>query len=200
MSGIIFEDPFVGGWPSVLAVFCSAAAVKLLDDVIDEPADREFNRPNWTRRLGRATTAYALWLLAVGAALDSRVAASLFCAAYAWGMAGQWDLRMPSGLSAVVEGAVALGIAAFRFGILPVLIALCLIGAADLLDDAWDRTGSLRPQRILLGSGLASFSLALAPIVTLAGLAAAALFIGPLAGPRARQQGLRPGTQQETIP
>ena len=192
MSGIIFDNPFGTGWPILAAVFCTAAAVKLMDDVIDRPADRAFDRPNWTRRLGRSATAYALLLLTLAAAMSPAVTVTLFCAAYAWGMAGQWRERMPSGLPAIAETVFALVLPMVTHGLAATAVAVALVGAADLFDDVLDHPGrSSNRERLVAGLALAIFGLAVTPLVTAAAFAAAGLFIGPLAGPRQRRSDKR---------
>lgn len=154
-----------------------------MDDAVDEPGDREFGRPNWARHLGRAVTPYALLLLMIGAAADAQAAIPLFAAAYAWGMAGNWAERLPSGLTSTMETAIAMGISLWAFGFARTLLALLLIIAADLWDDARDQPGHGAGERIVLAVALCLIVTAIAPVFGLTGIFAALIISGPLQGP-----------------
>lgn len=167
-----------------VAVVAAAAAVKLMDDVIDLPEDRRRGQRSWARRLGRGATAYALLFLAVGAAADAAVTVAFFTASYAWGMAGAGRARMPSGLPGWAETGLAglLGLAAA--GLLLMLAALAAVGAVHLLDDVVDRrTDPHRGAKAAAGFALALIGLALNPPLAALALAVGALAVGPLAGP-----------------
>lgn len=188
MSGIISDVGAATAPAAVLvalAVLAVAAAVKLMDDAVDLPADRDLGRPNWALLLGRASTPYALLLFALAAALDAPLAVALFCAAYVWGMAGTMRERTPAGLPGIAEAGLALALAVLAAGAEVALFALALVGAAELLDDVLDRPRQTwRRERMLAGLALALLALALRPLPAAAGAAAAALFVGPLRGPR----------------
>lgn len=183
MFGTIFDAGFANSWTTALAVIFSAAAVKLMDDAVDAPADRDLNRPNWTRRLDRAVTPYALVTLALGVMADAAVAVAIFCAAYMWGMAGHWRETMPSGLPAWAEGGLAMAFCIAAYGPVRSLTALMMVIAADLWDDFRDEPSSSRRwEKGLLAVALATAVLAAAPVFGAASLLAVALITGPLAG------------------
>ncbi|ADU51191.1 hypothetical protein Tmar_1078 [Thermaerobacter marianensis DSM 12885] len=117
------------------AVAAAGVAVKLMDDVLDRAEDEQAGRPNVAARLGPAATAYALAALAVATALSLRDALLLFWASYAWGMAHGAGARLPLGLRAWQETALAVALAALAAGVPDTLAALALVGAVQLLDD-----------------------------------------------------------------
>lgn len=194
MFGITSNESITGEWLTVVAILCVAGAVKLMDDAVDVMADRQLDRPNWAIRLDRAVTPYSLALLAVAAMADTGTAIPLFCAAYAWGMAGQWQERMPSGLTAMTEGLIALGLSVWFYGWLRTATALALVVAVDLWDDVRDEPGKSKIENTVMAVSLGLLVLAIAPVVGLAGLLAAVIFTGPLSGPgkwRRREPGIK---------
>ncbi|PZN08712.1 MAG: hypothetical protein DIU69_09680 [Bacillota bacterium] len=133
----------------VAAVALVAVALRLLDDVVDREVDRATGRPNWAEGLGAAATAYALAALATAAALSARDTLSLFWAGYAWGMAHDGTARLPLGLTARQETALALVLSLATVGLAHTLGAVALVGSIQLLDDWLD----LRTDRELVAPG-----------------------------------------------
>ncbi|GAB6875681.1 hypothetical protein [Thermaerobacter litoralis] len=122
-------------WTRAAAVLLTGAAVKLMDDVLDREEDAWAGRPNLAARLGPGATAYALAALALAAALSLRDAVLLFWASYAWGMAHDGRLRLPSGLQAWQETTLTVALAVTAAGLGDTLAALALVGSVQLLDD-----------------------------------------------------------------
>ncbi|HEY8552282.1 MAG TPA: hypothetical protein VIL40_02375 [Thermaerobacter sp.] len=135
------------GGTRVAAVIAVGIAVKLMDDVLDQEEDALTERPNVAVRLGAAAIAYALAALALAAALSPRDALSLFWASYAWGMGHGAGERLPLGLRAWQETALAVALAVLAAGLPDAVAALALIGSVQLLDDWVDlRRERARPQ------------------------------------------------------
>lgn len=128
---------------TVLALCCTGGAVKLLDDLLDGPDDLAAGLGAWTHRLGPAAAAYALALLALGAALAPGPALTAFFAAYALGMCGDLWSVLPSRLPAWLEGLLALMVGALSWGPVTMLGALLAVLGAQCLDDwiDWQREG-----------------------------------------------------------
>lgn len=182
-----------------LAVAATAVTVRLLDDVLDAPLDREGRDPNWTARLGTAAAAYAVVALAVAAALDVRAACACALAAYAVGMLREPRGRMPSGLAAWQETALAGALCLCGGGVALGTTALLSLMAVDLADDLADHPGTTvpcfgarwpRPAAWSACGALAAAALALdvslaVPVLTCGAVAIAARVRGP-SGRRAR--------------
>lgn len=139
----------------VLAVVATGIAVKLMDDVLDQQEDAVTGQPNVAVPLGGAAVAYALAAFALAAALSPRDALSLFWASYAWGMAHGAGQRLPLGLRAWQETALAVALAVLTAGVPDALAALALIGAVQLLDDWVDlrREGAGSPGALGAAAG-----------------------------------------------
>lgn len=154
MFGITFDGPVLlaagdlGGVAlgtlgrKMVAVATVAAAVKLMDDVLDAPHDRVRGAPNWAESLGRSATPYAMLLLVIGTAAHGPLAAALFLAAYAWGMAGDWRQKMPSGMQGWQESALALAVSWAAAGTADTVLAISLVGALHWIDE-WLDGGAL---------------------------------------------------------
>lgn len=189
MSGIISDGPAllaVTGLEAaalrslarqMVAVAAVAVAVKLMDDVLDAPYDRVRGAPNWAASLGRAATPYAMVLLVLGVAAHAQLAAALFLAAYAWGMAGDWRQRMPTGLKGWHESGLALAVSWAAAGTTLTVLAVSLVGALHWADQWLDReapaagaAGAVPPAVLPLAvAGLALVGLALDPWLFLGG-------------------------------
>lgn len=121
-----------------LAVFLTALAVKLLDDLIDTGPREDDVGPR-----GAAPAVYAAVLLVAAAALAPAATVALFLGAYAVGMLAAPAERQPSGLRGWVESGSAVLLAGAAAG--PVLAAgallsmLAIQAADDLVDLAEDR-------------------------------------------------------------
>ncbi|MBE3589420.1 MAG: hypothetical protein IMW98_01165 [Firmicutes bacterium] len=129
------------GWPLLarwLAVAAVAVAVRLVDDLLDAPLDAGARTPNWTARLGAGAAAYALAALAAAAALDARAASACALAAYAAGMLREPRGRMPSGLRAWQETALAGALCLWAGGPALGTAALLSLLSVDLADDLAD--------------------------------------------------------------
>lgn len=181
MSGIISE--FLA--PAItlrlpLAVIATGIAIKLLDDQLDQARDAAAHRFNWAQCLGSSVTAYALVALSVAMLLADRTAFSLFAAAYAVGMAGDWRRTMPSGLPGWLESKGMLAICVLTLGWAWTLWGLVTIGAIQAWDHAVDGDGPWpRPVYILTALACTSLALALHPALSAMALAAALPFVLP---------------------
>lgn len=170
----------------LLAALGTGIAVKLMDDVLDSPLDRMRGLRNLADRLGRAATPYALLALAAGLYFDSRLGFALFLAAYAVGMTGRPYERLPSGLQAWQEMALAALLLVLLSGWRLAAQALLLLIAVQLWDDLWDHGEGLppgpwawvsrasRPATTFIGAGCVLFAIALGYVVAAAVLIAAA--------------------------
>lgn len=184
MSGITFDGPVllaaagvagagpVGWGRKMVAVAAVALAVKLMDDVLDAPRDRVRGEPNWAATLGRAATPYAMVLLVLGTAAHAPLAAALFLAAYAWGMAGdRWE-RMPSGLLGWQESALAVAVSWAAAGTALTVMAVSLVGALHWADQWLDGGAATTGPPLVLplaAAGLALVALAVDPWLFLGG-------------------------------
>ncbi|HEY8395107.1 MAG TPA: hypothetical protein VIK92_09950 [Thermaerobacter sp.] len=190
------------------AVALVAIAVKLLDDVLDREEDRAVGRPNWAARLGPGAAAYAMAALAAAATLSARDAGSLFWAGYAWGMAHDDAARLPLGLTARQESALAVVVSLATAGVADTLGALALVGSIQLLDDWLDLRGDQeaagfgtiprnwagrlgRVEAFLLGCGLGLAAIARDPLQAGTAWGVAAVFMAR--GRRPRQFPAPPG-------
>ena len=209
-------------WARVAGVVLVALAVKLMDDVLDRDDDAAAGRPNWAERIGPGATAYALAALAGAAALSIRDALSLFWASYVWGMAHGASPRLPLGLAAWQESALALAASVVATGLVDTLGALALVGSIQLLDDWWDlrrdppgdaglagaaAPGSVprnwagrlgRTEALLIGCGLGLAAVARDPVQALSAWAVAVMVGtggGRGRGRGSRQSGGGPGSR-----
>lgn len=191
-----------------VAVALVAIAVKLLDDALDREEDRVVGRPNWAGGLGPAVTAYAMAALAAAAALSARDALPLFWAGYAWGMAHDGPARLPLGLTARQESALAVAVSLATAGVADTLGALALVGSIQLLDDWLDLRGDQeaaglgtvprnwagrlgRVEAFLLGCGLGLAAVARDPLQASTAWGVAAVFMAR--GRRPRRAPAPPG-------
>lgn len=121
-----------------LAVFLSALAVKLLDDLIDSGPREADIGPR-----GAAPAVYAAVLLVAAAALAPATTVALFFGAYAVGMLAAPAERQPSGLRGWVESGAAVLLSGAAVGPMlaagALLIMLAIQAADDLVDLAEDR-------------------------------------------------------------
>lgn len=140
-----------------LAAALTGAAVKLMDDALDAAIDAQGGWRTYAGALGPAVLPYGLLCLALGAAVDSRLALGLFLACYVVGMAAQPGAPLPSGLPAWAEGAGALAISLLWLGPRETTASVLAIISVQLVDDWLDgdsRLGrSLGHQSLLLAAG-----------------------------------------------
>lgn len=207
---VLFEGtsgaPVPSPWARAAGVLLVAVAVKLMDDVLDREADAAAGHPNWAAQLGPGATAYAMAALAAAAALSARDALSLFWASYVWGMAHGGSARLPLGLTAWQESALALAVSVVSTGVADTLGALALVGSIQLLDDWWDLRGDDeaaafggmprnwagrlgRTEVLLIGCGLGLAAMARDPLQAVSAYGAALVIIAR--GGRARRAGAR---------
>ncbi len=144
----------------VAAVGLTGVALRLMDDIVDAARDRlgGARAPALAdERQAAEVVPYALAALVVAAALAPRETAALFGAAYAVGMAGERDVRLPTGLRSSHEALVALLGACWLAG--PRLTAgaagvmLAVQAFDDLADAGADRRAGARNLAVQWGGG-----------------------------------------------
>ncbi|MCX7781780.1 MAG: hypothetical protein N2491_12900 [Negativicutes bacterium] len=121
-----------------LAVALCSAAVKLLDDFLDQDIDLSTGRKNWAEFLGRGTMVYASLLLSFAASIHTSAAISLFLACYAVGMFSSLTKRLPSSLRGWQESLFVLLAGMYFFGWKQMLFSLSFVVAVQLIDDIID--------------------------------------------------------------
>lgn len=160
-----------------------AAAIKLLDDVLDLPEECGVS-VSWARLLGPGAAAYALFLFSIAATLRMELAVALFTASYAIGMKGEFSLRTPVRLPSWLESVMAIMIGWAAGGVWLLLLAVATVAAVDLFDDVIDEPNApRRTEKLLLSCAAVFAALALEPWTALCCLGAGWLFVGPLAYP-----------------
>jgi len=131
-----------GDWSSLvvawLGIVLSGVTIKLMDDWLDVEYDKSVGRTTLAVRLGRAVLPYGLLCLALAMALASKLALTLFIAAYAIGMGHDLREKMPTRLPGWIESLVALGLAAIYAGWQLASWALFVMLMIQLLDDLMD--------------------------------------------------------------
>lgn len=193
MFAAIYEG-LTSPWARMLgATLGAGVAIKLMDDALDSSSDARAGRYTAAQTLGVGVVPYALWALAAGASLRVDVAAGLFFAAYAVGMAHGDGGPLPSGVPGWVEGAAALLLAVFGAGLPLAAAALCLMVFVQCVDDIADHrldaqagadnvvraTGFVETH--FLGTGTFVLAVSVAPALTLSVLVGMAV-IDPLFG------------------
>jgi 4-hydroxybenzoate polyprenyltransferase len=121
-----------------------AIALRLLDDYIDLHFDQISGRRTLAAFLGEASVIYALLALAIAALISTRAAIALFFAAYAVGMVGDMQRRMPSGFTGYQEACLVLIIGAFGVGLAGMCWSFCLMAAWQCFDDYYDQVEDRR--------------------------------------------------------
>lgn len=131
-------------WPAIfdflqvtMAVFCTAAAVKLVDDYLDQERDGRSGQLNWTVLLGNAAPIYALLCLAIGASLHT-ISLPLFLASYIIGMFNDLRQHFPSKLTGWQESILLFIVGWITWGWHIMWLALLFILAVQLIDDCCD--------------------------------------------------------------
>ncbi len=109
-----------------------------MDDHLDSDFDQLLGKVNWSTRLGKGTTAYALYAFAFSVLLDPEIGVCLLTAAYAVGMVGE-TRRLPTRLPGYLEGALLWLTSAWRFGLKTAWAALGIMIAVQLIDDLLDQ-------------------------------------------------------------
>jgi len=154
-SGAITAWP--GLWLAGMAALAAAVAIRLMDEQLDKYGDELAFRFTVARFLGDSTTSYALLAFCLSALLAAKAAAVLFLAAYAVGMTGDWQQRLPSGLPAGLEIIIVILIGIWGTGPAAMIWGFCFMAGLQCLDDYVDlKLDALAGQRNLcrlLGSG-----------------------------------------------
>lgn len=109
-----------------------------MDDFLDLRYDVMEGTETLAARLGEGSIAYALISFALGAMVGAEAAVALMIGAYAVGMAGDFDRRLPSGLSGYQESAVLLLLAVLFLPWRTLLWAVASMLCVQLLDDLED--------------------------------------------------------------
>lgn len=129
-------------WPAMsdamlqfLAVVCTAIAVKLTDDYLDEDSDHVLGKFNFAKYLGKGTPVYGLLIFAVGASLFATICLSLFFACYIIGMVHDSQSHYPLGLNGLQESVIVLIISSFLLGLNLMLFSTLFVIAVQLFDD-----------------------------------------------------------------
>jgi 4-hydroxybenzoate polyprenyltransferase len=122
-----------------LTVICCAAAVKLVDDFLDQDLDLHAGRTNWAEILGRSTMIYAMLLMVFAAGLNAPISLSLFLGSYIVGMFSDIKRRFPSKLNGLQEMIVVFALGACLFGWQLMLFSLLFVLSVQLFDDCIDR-------------------------------------------------------------
>ena len=140
-------------WPTVCrhclgftAALSTGWAIRLLDDALDCDLDSVLDKLNWSRYLGRGTTAYALYAFTIGVLLQPVTALCLLIAAYNVGMLGETRI-LPTRLPAYLEGAFLWALAWWRCGFLPTGVSFGIMLLVQLLDDMLDSRQDQRHKR-----------------------------------------------------
>lgn len=176
MSGVGFDPAQAGEWARLgAATLFTGVAVRLMDDFLDLRYDVLEGAETLAVRLGEGSIAYALISFALGAMVDAQTAVALMIGAYAVGMAGDLDRRLPSGLAGYQESAAVLAAGLLFLPLRTLLWAVASMLCVQLLDDLED----LGPDRV---SGNPNFARRLG-VVEAHMLALAALLIAALAHP-----------------
>lgn len=121
-----------------LAVICTAVAVKLTDDYLDEDSDRMLGKFNFATYLGKGTPVYGLVSLAIGASLAASISLALFFACYVIGMCHDCHSHYPLGLNGIQESLLVLFISCCLLGLNLMFFATCFVFAVQLIDDFID--------------------------------------------------------------
>lgn len=129
---------------AALATALCAAAVKLLDDFLDQDLDRAAGRPNLAAVFGNGSVVYAAVLLGLASGINAPLSLALFFASYAIGMVNELGRLLPSRLSGWQESLLALAAGAYIAGLTTALFALFFVLAIQLLDDCLDLTADRR--------------------------------------------------------
>lgn len=127
-----------------LAVILCAAAVKLLDDWLDQDHDLVAGPTNLAVLLGPGTTVYAALLLAMAAAINAHVSLALFFASYSIGMFNDFGRVLPSRLRGWQEALLVCGLGTVLLGWRIMLFSLLFIAAVQLFDDCIDLAADRR--------------------------------------------------------
>lgn len=180
LGGLSSSTPLVYYGSRVVAVLLTALAVRILDDAFDE-----------TPKVSAGTVAYVAVLVALGATVETTTAMTLFLACYALGMTTDLGRPLPSGFTALGEGALVLLLGAWRFGGPAMLGALAVITFIQAADDVIDYPRDLemgvaswatrwgRVETMLLGSAAFTLAMRLDPVVAVsAPIAAWAVSVG----------------------
>lgn len=147
MSGSTFVDlvqstcsfDAVSCFRAILAVFCVALGVKLMDDFLDEPRDSFLGTKTTSSFLGRAAFPYAMLMLAFAVALKASWAVSLFLASYSIGMFGDLTQRLPTKLKGYQESVLVFVLSSLLVGYREAVTSFLLIVAWNVVDDLIDR-------------------------------------------------------------
>ncbi len=123
---------------TIIAVYCCALSVKMLDDFLDRELDARAGRSNWARQLADGTPVYAILLLALAACLNAPVSLTLFFASYSIGMFHDLWQTFPSKLTGWQESLLVLGLGAIFFPWQQMLFSLLFVLAVQLTDDCLD--------------------------------------------------------------
>ena len=121
-----------------LAVICTSAAVKLVDDFLDMQHDNAVGFFNWAEVLGRGTLIYAMLFLVIGAALYTPLSLTLFLSSYIVGMFNDLNKLFPSRLSGLGESLLVGITGLIIFGLHLMMFSLCFVIFIQLLDDCID--------------------------------------------------------------
>lgn len=175
-------------WPAISdmgAALATALAVKLMDDALDAGLDAAAGWRTRAGELGVAAMPYALLCLATAALLNPDLAAGLFLACYAVGMAAHPGALMPTGAPAWAESVLAVGLSALLLGARETAASLLVVACVQLADDWLDNDSRLGRElgrhALLLGAGAAAFAAAwldwqrLITVCTAAGLVGSAV-------------------------
>lgn len=132
-------------WPEIfefvrltIAVVCTSAAIKLVDDFLDAQQDKDIGIFNWVEVLGSGTMVYAMLLLVIGGALNAPVSLSLFLASYIVGMFNDLNKLFPSRLSGLGESILVGIIGIIIFGLHQILFSIVFVISIQLFDDCID--------------------------------------------------------------
>lgn len=143
-------------------------SIRLMDDALDVDLDATLNKINWSERLGKGTTAYALFAMALGLLLEPSIALSFFAGAYAVGMVGKTHI-LPSNLPSNLEGLVLLLLVLWRYGLKMAWLGVGIMIAAQLIDDLLDRGQDqwLQAKNWTIGLGVAGSILVACTLVAI---------------------------------
>ncbi|SDF56032.1 hypothetical protein [Sporolituus thermophilus] len=132
-------------WPAisdfvvtVVAVVLCAAAVKLVDDFLDQELDRIAGRTNWSEFLGSGAMVYAIILIVFAACINASVSLPLFLASYIVGMFINLDHNFPTRLKGWQESLIVFGLGVLFFEWSNMVFSLLFILGVQLVDDCLD--------------------------------------------------------------
>ncbi|EAX48742.1 hypothetical protein TcarDRAFT_2214 [Thermosinus carboxydivorans Nor1] len=132
-------------WPAisnfataVASVILCAAAVKLVDDYLDQELDRIVGRMNWSEFLGSSTMVYAMLLIVFAACINASISLPLFLSSYIVGMFIKLDHDFPTRLKGWQESFIVFGLGILFFEWSNMVFSLLFILSVQLFDDCLD--------------------------------------------------------------